>query len=166
MNYVLCYYIILIFHAQSLNNSIALSCELLPNLCFDFSIESLDNNSLNFVFSRMHLDIVFFSRFLFRSILRNASKQRLEPNTIDRSIDILKKTVFEKRPVSIMVSAAFAPYRVRPYLIPCSPPHFSSSTPPNCTAFAPYRVRPYLMPCSPPHFSSSTPSSRVRPLIE
>ena len=32
--------------------------------------------------------------------------------------------------------------------------------------FAPYRVRPYLMPCSPPHFSSSTPSSRVRPLIE
>ena len=33
-------------------------------------------------------------------------------------------------------------------------------------AFAPYRVRPYLIPCSSPHFSSSTPSSRVRPLIE
>ena len=33
-------------------------------------------------------------------------------------------------------------------------------------AFAPYRVRPYLIPCSPPHFSSSTPSSRVLPLIE
>ena len=31
---------------------------------------------------------------------------------------------------------------------------------------SPLRVRPYLMPCSPPHFSSSTPSSRVRPLIE
>ena len=36
----------------------------------------------------------------------------------------------------------------------------------NCSAFAPYLVRPYLMPCSPPHFSSFTPSSRVRPLIE
>ena len=33
-------------------------------------------------------------------------------------------------------------------------------------AFAPYRVRPYLIPCSPPHFSSSTPPSRVRPQIE
>ena len=31
---------------------------------------------------------------------------------------------------------------------------------------SPLRVRPYLMPCSPPHFSSSTPSSRVCPLIE
>ena len=31
---------------------------------------------------------------------------------------------------------------------------------------SPLRVRPYLIPCSPPHFSSSTPSSRVRPLIE
>ena len=31
---------------------------------------------------------------------------------------------------------------------------------------SPPRVRPYLIPCSPPHFSSSTPSSRVRPLIE
>ena len=31
---------------------------------------------------------------------------------------------------------------------------------------SPLRVRPYLMPCSPPHFSSSTPSNRVRPLIE
>ena len=31
---------------------------------------------------------------------------------------------------------------------------------------SPLRVRPYLMPCSPPHYSSSTPSSRVRPLIE
>ena len=31
---------------------------------------------------------------------------------------------------------------------------------------SPLRVRPYLMPCSPPHFSSSTPSSRVPPLIE
>ena len=31
---------------------------------------------------------------------------------------------------------------------------------------SPLRVRPYLKPCSPPHFSSSTPSSRVRPLIE
>ena len=31
---------------------------------------------------------------------------------------------------------------------------------------SPLRVRPYLMPCSPPHFSSSTPSIRVRPLIE
>ena len=52
-----------------------------------------------------------------------------------------------------------SPLRVRPYLILCSPPHFSSSTPSS-------RVRPYLIPCSPPHFSSSTPSSRVRPLIE
>ena len=54
------------------------------------------------------------------------------------------------------------------YQFPCN---FSISG--NCTAFAPYRVRPHLMPCSPPHFSSSTPhfssstpSSRVRPLIE
>ena len=31
---------------------------------------------------------------------------------------------------------------------------------------SPLQVRPYLIPCSPPHFSSSTPSSRVRPLIE
>ena len=28
------------------------------------------------------------------------------------------------------------------------------------------KVEFHLMPCSPPHFSSSTPSSRVRPLIE
>ena len=31
---------------------------------------------------------------------------------------------------------------------------------------SPLRVRPYLILCSPPHFSSSTPSSQVRPLIE
>ena len=31
---------------------------------------------------------------------------------------------------------------------------------------SPLRVRPYLIPCSPPHFSSSTPPSRVRPQIE
>ena len=31
---------------------------------------------------------------------------------------------------------------------------------------SPLRVRPYLMLCSPPHFSSSTPSRRVHPLIE
>ena len=38
-----------------------------------------------------------------------------------------------------------------------------SSSPPRVR---PPRVRPYLKPCSPPHFSSSTPSSRVRSLIE
>ena len=31
---------------------------------------------------------------------------------------------------------------------------------------SPLRVRLYLIPCSPPHFSSSTPPSRVRPQIE
>ena len=34
------------------------------------------------------------------------------------------------------------------------------------TAFAPYQVCPYLIPCSPPHFLSSTPSSQVHPLVE
>lgn len=33
----------------------------------------------------------------------------------------------------------------------------------NCTAFAPHWGHPYLTPCSPPHFSISTPLSRVRP---
>ena len=31
---------------------------------------------------------------------------------------------------------------------------------------SPLRVRPYLISCSPPHFSSSTPPSRVRPRLD
>ena len=82
-----------------------------------------------------------------------------EPNITKEMHDALKSLKEEE---SIMVlpadkGRAKPTYRAK---------MFTRYPPLSPLSSSPLRVRPYLIPCSPPHFSSSTPSSRVRPLIE